>query len=58
MWSGREVKTYCDLINIKCNIEGYGYVYSQSVVPGTSIKDLKEISLQLKRTSSKVELEI
>lgn len=53
-WSSREVNTYCKLINLKCNIEGYGYVASQSVPTGTSIKDLKEINVVLKRTNAKV----
>ncbi|MDD2203357.1 MAG: penicillin-binding transpeptidase domain-containing protein [Bacilli bacterium] len=56
MWSSREVNTYCSLINIKCNIEGYGYVYSQDISEGTSITKIEELNLKLKRTSSKVEL--
>lgn len=56
MWSSREVNTYCDFINLKCNITGYGYVSSQDVAVGTSITDLKEINIELKRTSDKVDV--
>lgn len=30
-WSSSEVKTYCNLINLKCEINGYGYVTDQSI---------------------------
>ena len=56
-WSLREVKTYCNLINIKCNMEGYGFVESQSISPNTNIKDIKNIDFIFKRTTNKVSIE-
>jgi hypothetical protein len=56
LWSSREVSAYCSLINVKCNMEGYGYVSSQDVAAGKSITDIKEINIKLNRTSSKVDL--
>lgn len=56
-WSSREVTEYCKLINVKCNITGYGYVSSQSVAGGTAVtSDLKEINITLERSSSKVDV--
>jgi penicillin-binding protein 2B len=54
MWSNRDVLAYCDMINVKCNINGYGYVSNQSVTAGTNITGLNEINLELNRTSDKV----
>lgn len=31
-WSKKEVKTYCNLSNITCNIEGVGFVYEQEII--------------------------
>lgn len=31
-WSKKEVKTYCNLSNITCNIEGSGFVYEQEII--------------------------
>jgi penicillin-binding protein 2B len=56
MWSSREVTTYCNLINIKCNIEGYGYVSSQDIAPGTNIFNVTEVNIVLDRTSDKVKV--
>lgn len=55
-WSVREVEIYCNLINIKCNINGYGYVDSQSIPAGTSIKDIQELNIELKRANEKVKV--
>jgi penicillin-binding protein 2B len=56
MWSSREVTTYCNLINIKCNIEGYGYVSSQDTAPGTNLSNVTEVNIILNRTSDKVKI--
>lgn len=56
-WSNRDVTNYCKLINVRCNVEGYGYVYNQSVATGTIISNITEINIKLKRTSEKVELQ-
>ncbi|MDD4298400.1 MAG: penicillin-binding protein [Bacilli bacterium] len=55
-WSGRDVNIYCNLVNIKCNVEGYGFVYKQNVAAGTSIDSIEELNVILKRTNSKVEV--
>ena len=52
-WSGRDVNTYCNLVNLKCNIEGYGFVKEQSAKEGTNISELDEINIRLQRTSRK-----
>jgi len=41
-WARKEIITLCDLLNIDYEFEGYGYVASQSIIPGTNItEDLK-----------------
>jgi penicillin-binding protein 2B len=41
-WSKREALTYCNLVNLDCTFNGYGYVTNQSISEGVSItKDLK-----------------
>ena len=47
-YSKKEFITLCNLINLKYKIEGYGYVSSQSIAPGTSINEIDEISVVLK----------
>ncbi|MGI6330040.1 MAG: penicillin-binding transpeptidase domain-containing protein [Bacilli bacterium] len=42
-WSRREVLTYCHLSNLKCQIEGYGYVYQQEFVDDLLTVKLKNI---------------
>jgi len=36
-WSKKDVNTYCELLNITCNFNGYGYVVSQSIAPSSVI---------------------
>ena len=36
-WSMGDVKTYCTLVGLKCNFNGYGYVTSQSFPAGSPI---------------------
>ena len=43
-WSLNDVKTYCNLIGLKFEYSGYGYVKSQSIPPNTLI-DLNTMTL-------------
>ena len=36
-WTYNEVKTYASLINLKVNLNGYGYVTSQTIPEGTPV---------------------
>ena len=38
-WSLNEVKTYANILGIKVNPSGYGYVTSQNIPPGTQVTD-------------------
>lgn len=43
-WSISEVKTYCDIIGLKLEYTGYGYVKSQNIESGT-VLDLENMTL-------------
>lgn len=45
-WSLSDVKTYCELIGLKLDIQGYGYVVSQSINAGEAI-DLNNMMLSV-----------
>ena len=45
-WSVSDVKTYCELIGLKLDIQGYGYVVSQSINAGEAI-DLNNMTLSV-----------
>lgn len=45
--SGKNAKALLESLGIKVNVEGAGYVVSQSVSPGTNIKEVKEINIVL-----------
>ena len=45
-WSISEVKTYCDIIGLKLEYTGYGYVKSQSIESGT-VLDLENMTLSV-----------
>ena len=47
-YSKKEFITLCNLMNLKYKIEGYGYISSQNITPGTSINEIEEISVTLK----------
>ncbi|NLL44483.1 MAG: hypothetical protein GX247_02305 [Mollicutes bacterium] len=55
-WSNRDVSRYCNLVNLKCNIEGYGFVKEQSAKEGTKVNDITEINIKLQRTNEKVDV--
>ena len=48
-WSLSEVSTYANLVGIKLNTEGYGYVISQSIPAGTLITDEMELTINLSK---------
>ena len=45
-WSLSDVKTYCELIGLKLDVQGYGYVVSQSINAGEVI-DLNNMMLSV-----------
>ncbi len=46
-WSMNEVKTYCSLINYKCQLKGNGYVTTQNIAAGTALVRDNTIELEL-----------
>lgn len=46
-WSRNEVRTFCDLAKITCDIKGYGYVNSQSLGADNIINHENILTLQL-----------
>ncbi len=46
-WSRSEVKTYCNMLGITCDINGYGYVVSQSLGVGEAITPDATLSVEL-----------
>ena len=49
-WSLSEVKTYVELLGIKLEYSGYGYVTSQSIESGTTIdKENMVLSIELSK---------
>lgn len=51
-WSYKDVNNFCEMANIECNIDGYGYVSSQSIPVGTNINENTKLNIILK---SKIE---
>jgi penicillin-binding protein 2B len=47
-WSLKEVSTFVKLANIKLQYEGSGYVYEQSIQPGTKINGTDKLIIKLK----------
>ena len=47
-WSKKEVKTYCTLANINCEINGNGYVIEQSIEPNTKLTKEDKLTITLK----------
>lgn len=46
-WGRSDVQTYCNLAKLSCEIEGYGFVKSQSIEKGTVINSNTEINFEL-----------
>ena len=44
-WSKKEVMTYLNIVGLDYNIDGYGYLVSQSIEPGSSVKEGDKINL-------------
>ena len=47
-WSRKDVITFCNLANAKCNVEGYGYVIEQSIAANEVLKETDQIHVKLK----------
>ena len=47
-WSRMDAISLCDMLKIKYNVEGYGYVESQSLGAGSEITDNSSINITLK----------
>ena len=47
-WSKRELKTFVTLSNIKCEVEGSGYVYEQSIEKDSIVKEDDILKVKLK----------
>ena len=45
--SHKEALVVCNLLNLNCSINGTGYVNAQSITVGSSIKDMKDLTLDL-----------
>ena len=48
-WSLNEVQAYANLLNIKLNVNGSGYVDSQNIEPGTAINKETVLEVSLKK---------
>ena len=46
-WSLNDVKTYCNLVGIKLEYSGYGYVTTQSIAANTTLDTTQTLSVQL-----------
>ena len=46
-WSLNDVKTYCNLVGIKLEYSGYGYVTTQSIAANTTLDTTQTLSIQL-----------
>ena len=46
-WSKSDVSKYCELLDIKCNFNGYGYVVGQSIENGKIIEKNDVLDVQL-----------
>ena len=47
-WSKREATTFCAISNTKCEFEGNGFVYEQSIEKGIVLKDDDILKIKLK----------
>ena len=46
-WSKLDVTKYCELLNIECTYDGYGYVKEQSIARGTPLDDNSKLNVKL-----------
>ena len=46
-WTSSDAKNYCNLVGLKCNIEGYGLVKSQSIKAGNKINKDSKLNIVL-----------
>lgn len=54
-WSKIDVSKYCDLLNIECKFNGYGYVRDQSIPVGTMINENTKLEVNLENITEKKE---
>ena len=47
-WSKKEIQIYLSLLGINVMFEGNGYCYDQSVLAGTDISNITDITIKLK----------
>ena len=50
-WSSKDLVAFCNLIGIKYELNGYGYVSSTSIVPGTVIDTTGDVTLSANLTN-------
>ena len=48
-WTSGDVTHFCNLVNIECNITGYGVVSAQSINAGEKIDSNTKINIELKK---------
>ena len=48
----REIMEYCSMMEMKLDVQGKGYVFSQSIPPGTRVTKGQKLSIQLKPNSN------
>ena len=48
-WSSKEVSDFCDLANINCKINGYGYVVSTSINQNDIINETSILEVNLEK---------
>ncbi|MFI3260543.1 MAG: penicillin-binding protein [bacterium] len=47
-YSSSDLKTFCTMVNLECNINGTGYVTKQSIKVGTTLKNTHVLEVTLK----------
>ena len=47
-YSKKEVRAICDILDLSCTLEGFGYAKEQSIKSGTSIKKSDNITIKFK----------
>ena len=48
-WSRKDVSKYCEILNISCTYDGYGYVKEQNISVGASINNSTKLELKLEK---------
>lgn len=53
-WTSGDVTHFCNLINIECNINGYGVVANQSINAGEKIESNTKVGIELNKNKGEV----